>query len=357
MRSLKVSILSVRHISDFATVPDDDKRLMKPIDDIMRAAQLAAALEVSGTPKPGNVHRNADYPDTRFEHYVAGSVALGPAVREVARRGVQVGFNRIGYGDIHIGKSIKQAVREVRAWHRGGNTHLGISLLFIPLAASAGVVIAESDGIRPNRLRSALSRIMKATTQQDALDVCDAILMADASALGRLRITSAPDLSRADYKDEIAKQGLSLYRLMEISSRWDNIAKELVTAMKISFNIGYGTFNKVYEETKDMNIAIVHTFLTILSKHPDTFIARKVGLKQEEQIIKAVEVGLAEARKVSKEAERVLGLGGLLSEEGRRALLRFDKKLRAQKGLLNPGTTADITASSLMIPILCGLRP
>jgi len=55
----------------------------------MRAAQLAACLEVSGTPKPGNVHRAFDFPDTRFEHFLAGGVALGPATREVAGGGVR----------------------------------------------------------------------------------------------------------------------------------------------------------------------------------------------------------------------------------------------------------------------------
>ena len=39
------------------------------VNKIQCCAQLAAALEVSGWPKPGNVHRTADFTDTRFEHY------------------------------------------------------------------------------------------------------------------------------------------------------------------------------------------------------------------------------------------------------------------------------------------------
>ncbi|GAI37651.1 unnamed protein product, partial [marine sediment metagenome] len=37
------------------------------IEDIARAAQLASALEVSGYPKPGNVHRTADLKGMTFE--------------------------------------------------------------------------------------------------------------------------------------------------------------------------------------------------------------------------------------------------------------------------------------------------
>ena len=37
-------------------------------------AQLALLLEVTGTPKPGNVDRHRDYPELRFEHFAAGAV-------------------------------------------------------------------------------------------------------------------------------------------------------------------------------------------------------------------------------------------------------------------------------------------
>jgi triphosphoribosyl-dephospho-CoA synthase len=127
--------------------------------------------------------------------------------------------------------------------------------------------------------------------------------------------------------------------------------------MKISFDLGYRTLMNVYEKTGDINIVTVHTFLTILAKHPDTFIARKVGLKQTKDIVRAVKIGLIEAKKVSRRAERVLKLGGMTSEAGRRALNQFDMDLRDPSSRLNPGTTADITASSLMIAILCGMRP
>ncbi len=324
-------------------------------DEIMMAAQLASALEVSGTPKPGNVHRNADFIDTRFEHYLAGSIAIGPHIREVALKGIDASLNLIKLSEMRIGRHVKESVHEVKLWHKGGNTHLGIILLFIPLAAAAGFMISKSK-IEPNELRSNLSKIMRETTYQDAIDVWDAILESSVSALGSLEAEVAPDLMSIDAKSEILEKKLSLYDLMKISSKWDNIAKELTTGMRISFDLGYRTLSDVYEKTGDINTATVHTFLTILAKHPDTLIARKVGLRHTQDISKAVKIGLVEAKKISRQAEIILTLGGLTSKNGRMELDRFDKKLRDPRNKLNPGTTADIVASSLMIAILCGMR-
>ncbi len=56
---------------------------------VRRCATLAALLEVSASPKPGNVHRMRDRPDTRYEHFLAGSVALGGAMWRMAVRGYE----------------------------------------------------------------------------------------------------------------------------------------------------------------------------------------------------------------------------------------------------------------------------
>jgi triphosphoribosyl-dephospho-CoA synthetase len=87
----------------------------------------------------------------------------------------------------------------------------------------------------------------------------------------------------------------------------------------------------------------MHTFLKVLSEHPDTFIARKVGFEK--------------AREISLNAKKVLELGGVETSKGRKGILEFDKKLRESGNLLNPGTTADLTAAALALCILSGYRP
>ena len=326
------------------------------LDDIMRSAQLAAALEVSGWPKPGNVHRTADYVNMTFEQFIAGSIALGPANREAAFKGILAGMGKIKIEDIGIGQYIKKSVIDFKAWHLNGNTHLGTSLLFLPLSASAGYTFAQREEIDPVSLRKNVIRIMEATTTLDAIDVYEAIKYADPAGLGQLKSVDAPDLTEKGVKKEILDTGQTLFDLMKVSSQWDTISQEWVTGMKISFKIGYSTIKRVYNETRNINITTVNTFLTLLAQFPDTFIARKVGVKVIQDIPRAVAIGLKKAEEISKKAAEIIRLGGLKTAKGKKALLTFDKELRLDHKL-NPGTTADLTAASLLIAILCGLRP
>src|SRR5664280_718611 len=75
---------------------------------IARCAQLAMLLEVSASPKPGNVDREHNYSDTCFEHFLASSVSVYPVLELAAR-------SRNG-----IGVLIRSAVCESSAWQQGG---------------------------------------------------------------------------------------------------------------------------------------------------------------------------------------------------------------------------------------------
>ena len=96
-------------------------------------------------------------------------------------------------------------------------------------------------------------------------------------------------------------------------------------------------------ECGNLNTAVVHVFLKILSEYPDTFIARKVGVEK--------------SRAISLDARKVLKLGGLETSAGRESLRELDKRLRASGNMLNPGTTADLTAAALALCTLSGYRP
>lgn len=326
-------------------------------DDIMRAAQLAAALEVSGYPKPGNVHRTADFIDTTFEQFIAGAIALGPAIKNAALKGIMAGRGDVPLHQIEVGKHVKRAVLDVNSWHHGGNTHLGISLLFVPLAAAAGLASTARETITVDALRGDVRSVMEATTAQDASDAYDAIRATSSAALGHVNGREAPDLADANARETIVQRRLSLHDVMKTAASWDNIAYEWATGMEISFETGYTTFMANFDETRNVNTATTHTLLTILARYPDTFIARKVGVKQTAEIREAVQIGLVRSRQVSERAVKILQLGGLGTAEGTRALGIFDKELRSHGNELNPGTTADLTAASLMIAVLSGFRP
>lgn len=326
----------------------------KFIDEVMVKAQLAACLEVSGYPKPGNVHRLRDFPDTRFEHFIAGSIAIGPAIRFSASSGIRAGLNEIDLNDISIGSLIKRAVLNVNCFHSGGNTHFGMITLFIPLAASAGMCFAKWRSLSEVKLRTSFIEIVKSTTIRDALDFCEALRIAGVGGLGKLSNSSLPDVNSSDVKNRIVSENITLYDLLDFSSSWDLVASEFVNGLETVFSVGYPSFLEFYEEYNDINIAIVHSFLKLLSIKPDTFIARKFGLKFSSDIVEALSIGLNFSRNISLRAQRILDLGGLTSSDGRRELFKLDDEL-ANAGL-NPGSTADVLATSLFAALLLGFK-
>ena len=309
-------------------------------DYVSRSLQLAVLLEVSAYPKPGNIHRTSDFAETRYEHFLASAVALYPHFRQAAHAGIQAFQRKITLSQIAVGRTIKNAVKDVKAWQRDKNTLLGSILLLCPMAAAAGLTMAGRRPFRINSYQNALKSVVESTTPTDAVHVYDAIEIAQPGGLGR-----APklDVTEARSKKEILAQGTSLYEVFKISAPWDSISAEWVHNFRITFDIGYPYFKHLINETGDINTVTVHTFLKILSEVPDTLIARKAGRK--------------EAEWVSNEAAKTLDVGRLTSQKGKNHLFTLDRKMHDANHKLNPGTTADITAAVLAVAILEGYRP
>ena len=327
------------------------------IKHVRTSAQLAAVLEASGWPKPGNVHRTMDHSDARYEHFLAGSIALGSSIEEAALKGSLAAKGKLSLPKVGIGKLVKEAVHDVAKSHKGGNTHLGICLLFVPLATAAAKTYVEDGGLPLDAVRKNIDEIMRSTTPADAAAVYEAItLVGSPHGLGRVEGSGVPDLYDEDARRRIFEEEISLFDVMKESSPYDTVASELVTSMEISFKIGYKELIETFKCTCNINTATVHTFLRILSRVPDTFIARKIGLKKTSDVREAVRIGVNETKWISSMAERALSLGGLTTEEGTSFLWEFDRKLQSLGRDYNPGTTADLTATSLMIAFLSGLK-
>jgi triphosphoribosyl-dephospho-CoA synthase len=306
---------------------------------ISRCLELAMLLEVSAA-KPGNVNLTAGFEGTRVEHFLASAVAAEFWFEEAARRGIAVHDKKLGVNAVGMGRIIKECTADINAWQKGGNTLLGTVMLFVPIAVAAGMTPTEENfGFDFHRLRENLKLAVESTTAEDAVHLYEAIDAAKPSGLG-----GAPDLDVTDpaSKTRILKENVSLYEVFKIAAGYDDICSEWVNNYPITFDLAY-PYLTAQLKRGDLNTAVVHTFLKVLSEHPDTFIARKVGAEK--------------ARKVSLDAKKVLELGGLKTPEGRKNILEFDRRLRESGNLLNPGTTADITAAALALCTLDGYRP
>ena len=296
-------------------------------------------LEVTAS-KPGNVTPTASFAGTRFEHFLASAVAAESWFEEAARRGTAVLENKLRVSDVGMGQIIKDCAAAINEWQKGGNTLLGTVMLFVPIAVAAGMTPTEENfGFDFLLLRENLRLAVESTTAEDAVRLYEAIDVAKPSGLGE-----APDLDVTDpaSKTRLLKENVSLYEVFKIAAGYDDICSEWVNSYPVTFDLAYPYLTEQLKRGA-LNTAVVHTFLKVLSEHPDTFIARKVGAEK--------------AREVSLDAKKALELGGLETPEGRESILELDRRLRESGNLLNPGTTADLTAAALALCTLSGYRP
>lgn len=284
-------------------------------EEIAKMAQIASALEVSGYPKPGNVHRTRDYEDMVFEDFIISGIVIGDAVREAC--------SEVDIENPLLGKYILQAVAETDKWINN-NTNLGIVMMITPIAAAAAIS-SSFDEIRDN-----VKLLMANTSVDDACDLYDAINIADAGGMGN---QDEYDVASGDAKNELRENKQTMYDVLKISAPWDMLAREMTSDMPAVFEIGYPAYYKLAQE-KSKNDSCILTFLTILSQVPDTLISRKYGSD--------------EAIKISMMTRDLLNLKD--EPDFKDKLKEFDEFLFKNK--YNPGTTADLTAASIFVSYL-----
>ena len=290
---------------------------------IAKIAQISSVLEVSGYPKPGNVHRTRDFPDMVFEDFLISGIAIGDTITEAATHALEIN-NSISFKEANLGKYILQAVKETDKWV-ANNTNLGIIMLITPIAMSAAI----SNNL--DELKENINNLIFFSTVIDAIALYEAISIADAGGMGE---QAEFDVKSNDSIGELIEKNLNIFDVLNISSSWDSLAMELTNKMPVTFDIGFPIFSKLRKESS-INRATIITFLTILSKVPDTLISRKYGFEK--------------ANEVSNLAENLLTFKNNIFEFNNK-IQEFDNYLFENK--LNPGTTADLTASSIMISYL-----
>jgi triphosphoribosyl-dephospho-CoA synthase len=260
----------------------------------MRAAeraQLAMMLEVCAFPKPGNVDRCHDYPETRLEHFLASTIFARPALEEAEK------------GEGRIGEIIRHAVEQTNC-HEGGNTHFGAFILLVPL------IYGRSIG-------GAMRAI-------ERTDTSDAVAFYRAFGLTKVHTYSDDVLDVNDPKSlaMLRERDMSLLDVMQHSAAQDMVAREWVTGFPVTRRgadllMHFGTGRQ----------AIVQMFITLLAQEPDTFIIKKHGI--------------AVAQEVMRKAREVL--------DGNETLADFDQDCIDRD--INPGSIADITIAAIFVAL------
>ncbi len=268
---------------------------------IAAAYRDACAVELSAL-KPGNVHRYADGHGMTVADFVQSAEASA------------VHLSEPGLG---LGERIFRAVAATRA-EVGCNTNLGIVLLCAPLAQALLHPAASGS------LRERLRHVLRLADREDTEWLFRAIRLASPAGLG--------DSERHDVgRDADAP----LVQVMGYAAARDRIAWQYATDYADIFADAVPRLRWLKGRWDDEAWAAAAVFLDLLSRFPDTHVARKLGAET--------------ARAVSR---RAMPLARALASSDRPEdcsdrLSQLDRELK-QEGI-NPGTSADLTVASLLI--------
>ncbi|AGK61710.1 Triphosphoribosyl-dephospho-CoA synthetase [Archaeoglobus sulfaticallidus PM70-1] len=287
--------------------------MFKNEDEAVTSAVMAMILEVSGNPKAGNVDRDHNFPDLKYEHFIASAVSSFPVFRMAAKK------------ELSCGELILRAVEDSSKWHKAKNVHFGAFLLLIPL-------LANWDAENSAKAGELSLQYLKNTTYKDSLHVLNAFRISSARVMGSKKL----DLRDDDTERFITEERVNLYKWMSMAPKDNIIAKEIINSYTISVKQSRKLI-EWYKELDDLNHAIVLCYHDMLSRLIDPLIISKFGRDA--------------ALEVSKKAGEIMNLP---EKQRLDKIKEFDEEL-IEKGI-NPGSVADLTISTIYLAMLDGLR-
>jgi triphosphoribosyl-dephospho-CoA synthase len=261
---------------------------------------LATIMEATA-PKPGNVHRGADFEDTSYPDFLVAATLAGP-IMDLAV-------------ELPLGQTILSAVAATQA-AVATNTNLGTILLVAPLAKVP----------RTAPLKEGVVDVLGNLDAQDAVDVYEAIRRARPGGMGKVE---SADLAGEPPDDLIGA--------MRLAAERDMIARQYAHNFQDVFDIVVPWLASALRARLSLSESIVHVHLQLLSRFPDSLIARRRG----------VEV----AQRAATMAASVLASGNPGDEAYQRGLAELDFWLRTDGHARNPGTTADLVAAGLFVAL------
>lgn len=282
------------------------KKMKDIIHFISESARDACLMEVLA-PKPGNVHPEGEwnFHDLKVIDFIKSAHAIKTALAEL--------------NHYELGHLVLIAVIETRKFV-STNTNLGQILLLVPIA----IAFLENRELSVDTLQKVLMK----STVEDSIHVFQAIQLAGPGGMGKSETQDINDVPN-----------LSLLEIMKIAADRDAIAMQLSTGFRGIFETGIPTLTTQWNQCENWKDAIVFCHLILMSKIPDTLIARKCG------------------EKIANEAARRSAIVSDLPKNSiqfRTALSQFDEWLRLEGNKRNPGSTADLVTATLFVALLQG---
>ncbi|PSQ60619.1 triphosphoribosyl-dephospho-CoA synthase [Halobacteriales archaeon SW_7_71_33] len=255
------------------------------------------------TPKPGNVDRERDHDDLRFEQFMAGAV------------GARDGLVAMTDPSVGVGEAFERAVAGMGE-RAERNTQFGALLVLAPLVRAAAREDCTLDG-------DGVERVVADTTVADAAGFYRAFEHVDVAVRDPPEGMEPLDVRRgADAVPALRERELTLSEVMERSADRDGVAREWVDGHERVFRAA----RAIADLDGPVPDRAAEVFLELLSREPDTFVADTHGTGTAHSVM----VRAQEAREGGPELVRA-----------------FAESLVAEG--VNPGTTADLVAGALFV--------
>lgn len=273
---------------------------MASIEEYCKAAFKSACIAELEALKPGNVHIFADGHGMRVQDFMqSAEVSSGP----ISRAGISLG---------------QRVLDAVRATHDavGCNTNLGIVLLCGPLIQAAYMG-------KHSPFDSRLDSVLQGLTQEDAAHVFEAIRLANPAGLGE---QSQHDVHQAPQ--------CTLREAMLVAADRDMLAKQYVQSF-VDVWTGLDQYSALLKRWERPAWATTGIYLSFMADFPDSHIVRKYGAIVAEDV----------RQQASSHRQALLQCENPKTYMAE--LLAWDAQLKAQS--INPGTSADLTVSVLLL--------
>jgi triphosphoribosyl-dephospho-CoA synthase len=274
------------------------------INDYIECYQQACLLELRAL-KPGNVgYHSSGHGMTVEQFELSAQVSAEPL------------FSSCG----GVGERI---LRAVNATHDavGYNTNLGIILLTAPIAE----VLLNSG--YDKRLRDNLTKVLAELSIDDAKYCYQAIQTAMPGGMGEV-----------DDQDVSNEPSVSLLEAMQLSADKDRIGYQYANTFSDVFEHNLPIYREYIEKWGSQEWAATAVFLSQWLRVPDSLIIRKKGLLKAREISDMI---APLANQVLASRDPTDHISGLLS---------LDSELKAVG--INPGTTADMTVTTVFVAML-----
>ncbi len=267
----------------------------------LEAAAMSSFLGELEALKPGNVSLYADGHDMTVRDF---------------QKSAEVSVPLLCKQTSGLGQRVLDSVRATQL-AVGCNTNLGMLLLFAPI-----IMAGETEFHNAGDLRQNLESTLRSSTQNDANQIFEAISLANPGGLGDV-----------ESQDVNQKPTCSLMTAMQLAKERDSIALQYTNNFAEIFDIGLTSIKDFEKRWNSVKWSTVSCYLNFMSTMSDSHVERKYGREVADKI--KIKSG-AIIKEFNKNPEKSIGL-----------LQDFDKELKIKN--YNPGTSADLTAASLLV--------